>query len=97
MRHILGVAMLGAVLLAFVVPAAVGAAGSTFTIDCGGGAVTVTKPNDSASIYRSGTTSYITAIGSLKTDGTAQRNAVVCDFSGDDFGPIALPFLIIHG
>jgi hypothetical protein len=97
MRQIFGLATLVAVFLALAVPAVVGAAGGTFTIDCGTGAVTVAKPNDSASIYTSGMTSYITAIGSLKTDGAAQRNAVVCDLSGDDFGPIALPFLIIHG
>ena len=97
MRHILGAAMLGVVFLAFAVAPGTGAAVSTYTIDCGAGAVTVSKPNDSASIYTTGATSYITAIGSVKTDGKAQPSAVVCDLSGDDFGPIALPFLVIRG
>jgi hypothetical protein len=73
-----------------------GAAGGTFTIQCGSGApVSVTKPSDSASIYTAGGTIYITAIGNIKTGGTAQAAAQTCTLAGDGFS-VALPFLIIN-
>ena len=73
------------------------AAGGTFTIQCGSSApVTVTKPNDNAAIYTSGTTTYVTAIGNFKTDGRAQSAAQTCTLAGDTFA-FPLPFLIING
>ena len=70
------------------------AAGGTYTLQCGSSApVTVVKPNDSAAIYTNGSTIYITAIGAIKSDGSAQSQSVPCTING--FGPI--PFLIING
>jgi hypothetical protein len=98
MRHLLLTgAMLIAMAVAFGVARNANAAGGTFTIQCGSGApVTVTKPNDSASIYTAGSATYITAIGNIKTGGNAQSAAQTCTLAGDGF-TVELPFLIING
>jgi hypothetical protein len=72
-----------------------GAAGGTYTINCGSGDVTVTKPNDNAAIYTDGSTTYVTAIGTFKS-GAAQPGAVTCNLSGNGFGPVPVPFLIVR-
>jgi len=90
-----------AVLLAIAAPLGLArnatAAGGTFTIQCGNQApVTVTKPNDNASIYTAGTTIYVTAIGNIKTAGAPQPAAQSCTLAGDGFS-VEIPFLIING
>ncbi|MDP9225323.1 MAG: hypothetical protein M3P18_16060 [Actinomycetota bacterium] len=98
MRHtLLTIAALIAIALTLGVARNASAAGGTFTIQCGsGGPVTVTKPNDNAAIYTASGTTYITAIGNIKTGGTAQSVAQTCTLAGDGFS-VALPFMIING
>jgi hypothetical protein len=88
-------ATVAALVAAGVLNGTAGATGGTYTINCGGGDVTVRKPNDNAAIYTDGTTTYVTAIGTFKSAG-AQPGAVTCDLSSDTFGPIPVPFLIVR-
>jgi hypothetical protein len=69
---------------------ALAADATTYTLNCNGTAYTVVKGNESAASYTDGTMNFITAIGSIKTNGTAQPGAVLCTING--FGPI--PFVI---
>lgn len=93
-RFITASAVAGLVAVA-VLAGTAGAAGGTYTINCGSGDVSVSKPNDNAAIYTNGNTTYVTAIGTFKSGG-AQPGAVTCNLSGDGFGPIPVPFLIVR-
>jgi hypothetical protein len=95
MRRFLTASAIAGLAASSVLAGTASAAGGTYTINCGSGDVTVTKPNDNAAIYTNGSTIYVTAIGTFKSDG-AQPGAVTCNLSGDEFGPIPVPFLIVR-
>jgi hypothetical protein len=94
MRRLVKASAVAALVASSILVGTAGAAGGTYTINCGSGDVTVTKPNDNAAIYTNGSTTYVTAIGTFKS-GSAEPGAVTCNLSGDGFGPIPVPFLIV--
>ena|SRR5919201_4701588 len=61
---------------------------TTYTLQCGTNTYTVTKANESASVYTNGTMNFVTAIGALI--GSGHPPATLCTING--FGPI--PFII---
>ena len=65
MRRFITVSAVAGLVASSVLAGTAGAAGGTYTINCGSGAVTVSKPNDNAAIYTNGTTIYVTAIGTF--------------------------------
>jgi hypothetical protein len=95
MRRLVKASAVAGLVASSILAGTAGAAGGTYTINCGSGDVTVTKPNDNAAIYTNGSTTYVTAIGTFKS-GAAQPGAVTCNLSGDGFGPIPVPFLIVR-
>lgn len=90
MKRLIGVVGVVAALAVSLFVGFAGADSTTFTLVCAGQTYTVTKPNESASVYTNGTLNFVTDVGGIIGRGTAPPNAVLCTINGE--GP--LPFII---